>query len=97
VERVLSDNGACFKRRWTEACAAHGIVVKKTGDYCLQTDGKAERFIRTLLERWACAYPLRDIQLRACRRARLPCALGSLLLKPPPQACAPLTSIADGE
>lgn len=57
VERVLSDNGSCFKRRWAEACAAHGIVVKKTRAYRPQTNGKAERFIRTLLERWAYAYP----------------------------------------
>jgi transposase InsO family protein len=57
VERVLTDNGACFKRRWAEACAAYGIVVKKTRAYRPQTNGKAERFIRTLLERWAYAYP----------------------------------------
>ena len=57
LERVLSDNGACFKRRWAEACASHGIVVKKTRAYRPQTNGKAERFIRTLLERWAYAYP----------------------------------------
>jgi len=56
VERVLSDNGACFKRRWAEACAGHGVVVKKTRAYRPQTNGKAERFIRTLLERWAYAY-----------------------------------------
>ncbi len=57
VERVLSDNGACFKRRWADACATQGIVVKKTRAYRPQTNGKAERFIRTLLERWAYAYP----------------------------------------
>ncbi len=57
VERVLTDNGACFKRRWAEACAAHGIAVRKTRAYRPQTNGKAERFIRTLLERWAYAYP----------------------------------------
>jgi transposase InsO family protein len=56
VERVLTDNGTCFKRRWAEACAGHGIVVKKTRAYRPQTNGKAERFIRTLLERWAYAY-----------------------------------------
>lgn len=56
VERVLSDNGSCFKRRWAEACASHGITVKKTRAYRPQTNGKAERFIRTLLERWAYAY-----------------------------------------
>lgn len=57
VERVLSDNGTCFKRRWAEACASRGIAVRKTRAYRPQTNGKAERFIRTLLERWAYAYP----------------------------------------
>lgn len=57
VERVLTDNGTCFKRRWAEACDRHGIVVKKTRAYRPQTNGKAERFIRTLLERWAYTYP----------------------------------------
>ena len=26
IERVLSDNGTCFKRRWHDACAQHGIA-----------------------------------------------------------------------
>jgi len=56
VERVLTDNGACFKHRWADACNAHSIKVKKTRPYRPQTNGKAERFIRTLLERWAYAY-----------------------------------------
>jgi transposase InsO family protein len=57
VERVLTDNGACFKRRWADACVSHNIAVRKTRAYRPQTNGKAERFIRTLLERWAYAYP----------------------------------------
>jgi len=56
VQRVLSDNGSCFKRRWADACNSHNITVKKTRPYRPQTNGKAERFIRTLLERWAYAY-----------------------------------------
>jgi transposase InsO family protein len=57
IERVLTDNGTCFKRRWHEACDHHQIAVRKTRPYRPQTNGKAERFIRTLLERWAYAYP----------------------------------------
>jgi transposase InsO family protein len=57
VARVLTDNGACFKRRWAEACQLHTIKPKKTRPYRPQTNGKAERFIRTLLELWAYAYP----------------------------------------
>lgn len=56
IERVLTDNGTCFKRRWQDACTAQGIGVRKTRPYRPQTNGKAERFIRTLLERWAYAY-----------------------------------------
>jgi len=56
VERILTDNGSCFKRRWADACNDHGITVKKTRPYRPQTNGKAERFIRTMLERWAYAY-----------------------------------------
>jgi transposase InsO family protein len=57
IERVLTDNGTCFKRRWREACDRDEIGVRKTRPYRPQTNGKAERFIRTLLERWAYAYP----------------------------------------
>ena len=56
VEPVLTDNGACSKRRRVDACAAHGIAVKKTRAYRPQTNGQAERFIRTLPKRWAYAY-----------------------------------------
>jgi transposase-like protein len=57
IERVLTDNGTCFKRRWANACQQHAIHVRKTRPYRPQTNGKAERFIRTMLETWAYAYP----------------------------------------
>ena len=72
VERVLTDNGACFQRRWGDACSARGIAVRKTRPYRPQTNGKAERFIRTLLERWAYAYPY---ERESERLAALPAAL----------------------
>ena len=56
IERVLTDNGTCFKRRWQLTCEQSGICVRKTRPYRPQTNGKAERLIRTLLERWAYAY-----------------------------------------
>jgi transposase InsO family protein len=56
IERVLTDNGTCFKRRWRERCDQLEIAVRKTRPYRPQTNGKAERFIRTMLERWAYAY-----------------------------------------
>ena len=52
-ERVITDNGACYKKRWAQACAATGTTVKKTRPYRPQTNGKIERFHRILLEEWA--------------------------------------------
>ena len=69
VERVLTDNGTCFKRRWGEACERRAIGVRKTRPYRPQTNGKAERFIRTLLELWAYAYPYQHERQRAAALA----------------------------
>jgi transposase InsO family protein len=69
IERVLSDNGTCFKRRWAEDCERRGIAVRKTRPYRPQTNGKVERFIRTLLELWAYAYPYRQERERAAALA----------------------------
>ena len=74
IERVLTDNGTCFKRRWQLACERLGIGVRKTRPYRPQTNGKAERFIRTLLERWAYASSYEN---EAERAAALPHALES--------------------
>ena len=85
IERVLTDNGTCFKRRWRDACEQLAIAVRKTRPYRPQTNGKAERFIRTLLERWAYAYSYRNELERATalpealdsyNRYRPHCALG---------------------
>lgn len=72
AERVLTDNGSCFKNRWRDHLALHGIQHKRTRPYRPQTNGKAERFIRTMLERWAYAYSYPDEHARA---AQLPHAL----------------------
>jgi transposase InsO family protein len=69
VERVLTDNGTCFKRRWNERCAELAIQPKRTRPYRPQTNGKAERFIRTLLARWAYAYPYTHEHERAAALA----------------------------
>jgi transposase InsO family protein len=57
-ERVLTDNGACYKSGlWHQACATTGTTVKKTRPRRPQTNGKVERFHRTLLEEWAYIRP----------------------------------------
>jgi transposase InsO family protein len=54
VERVLSDNGSCYKSRTFDAmCAARGVTHKRTRPHRPQTNGKVERFHRILLEEWA--------------------------------------------
>ncbi len=54
IERVLSDNGSAYKSHaWTDACTELGISVKKTRPYRPQTNGKIERFHRTLADGWA--------------------------------------------
>jgi transposase InsO family protein len=54
VERVLSDNGACYRSRLHAlACRSLGLRHLRTRPYRPQTNGKAERFIRTLLGEWA--------------------------------------------
>jgi transposase InsO family protein len=49
VERVLSDNGSAYRSHlWRDTCADLNITVKKTRPYRPQTNGKIERFHRTL-------------------------------------------------
>ena len=54
ISRVLSDNGSCYKsNHWRTTCTDLGITPKKTRPYRPQTNGKIERFHRTLAEGWA--------------------------------------------
>lgn len=53
IERVMTDNGAGYKKRWREAIQQLGMQTRYTRPYRPQTNGKAERFIQTLLREWA--------------------------------------------
>ena len=58
VRRILTDNGSGYiGRRFAHATARLRMVHKRTRPYRPQTNGKAERFIQTLLREWAYAVP----------------------------------------
>ncbi len=70
VRRVLTDNGSCYKSfLWRNTLHAAGIAVKKTRPFRPQTNGKVERFHRTLADEWAYA---KAYCSEAARRAALP-------------------------
>jgi transposase InsO family protein len=65
VERLLTDNGSAYvSARHALACRALGIRHLRTRPYRPQTNGKAERFIRTLLAGWAYGAVYRSSQER---------------------------------
>ena len=54
IKRELTDNGAGYRSRvFTTACHNHGIRPSRTRPYRPRTNGKAERFIQTMLREWA--------------------------------------------
>jgi transposase InsO family protein len=57
VTRVLTDNGAAYRSHAFADALGQAITHKRTRPYRPQTNGKVERFNRTLLEEWAYARP----------------------------------------
>lgn len=56
VERVLSDNGGAYRSHlWRDNCEALSITPKWTCPYRPQTNGKVERFHRTMSDGWTYA------------------------------------------
>jgi len=90
VERVMTDNGACYRSKaFRKACRDLGLKHIRTRPYTPKTNGKAERFIQTALREWAYA---QAYDTSAMRAAELPFWLhrynwhrphGSLKSKPP--------------
>ena len=60
VQRVLTDNGNCYRSRTFAEALGPDIRHKRTRPYRPQTNGKVERFNRTMLEEWAYARPYRS-------------------------------------
>jgi transposase InsO family protein len=69
VQRVLTDNGNCYRSRTFAAALGPDIAHQRTRPYRPQTNGKVERFNRTLLDEWAYA---RTYASDADRCAELP-------------------------
>lgn len=90
VRRIMTDNGCGYvSRLFAKACRITGLRHIRTRPYTPRTNGKAERFIQTLLREWAYALPYPSSQQR---NADLPRWLryynherphGSLAMKPP--------------
>ncbi len=61
VERVMTDNGRCYiSNAFGAELVAAAIKHTRTKPYHPQTNGKAERYNRTLLNEWAYARPYRS-------------------------------------
>jgi transposase InsO family protein len=66
VERVMTDNGPGYVARlFRKALRMLGIRHIRTRPYTPKTNGKAERFIQTLMREWAYAIPFRSSDTRA--------------------------------
>jgi transposase InsO family protein len=60
ITRVMTDNGAAYRSRpFATVLATHQLRHLRTRPYTPRTNGKAERFIRTLLAEWAYAQAYR--------------------------------------
>ena len=88
AERVLTDNGGGYlSHAFRQACGELAVKHRRTRPYRPETNGKAERFIQTLLREWAYQRPYRtsnqrtkrlDPWLRYYNRQRPHGALGGL-------------------
>lgn len=57
TQKVLTDNGACYiSIAFQKICRTLGVKHSRTRPYRPRTNGKAERFIQTLIREWAYAF-----------------------------------------
>lgn len=57
IQRILTDNGSCYvAQTFAAVCRQLGLKHSRTRPYRPRTNGKAERFIQTLLREWAYAF-----------------------------------------
>ncbi len=96
VQAVMSDNGSCYvSYRFKAVCQKLHLRHLRTRPYRPRTNGKAERFIQTLLREWAYKRPyLTSIQ----RTDRLPRYLNHYNLRRPHAAlnkCTPAQRLSE--
>ena len=65
VKRVLTDNGSCYRSKLFAKTLGDSIAHKRTRPYRPQTNGKVERFNRTLSQEWAYAQTYFSDEARA--------------------------------
>ena len=65
VTGVMTDNGSCYRSRMFAAALGASITHRRTRPYRPQTNGKVERFNRTLLAEWAYATVYRSDDARS--------------------------------
>ncbi len=71
VERVMTYNGSGYVAKlFRKALWILGIRHIRTRPYTPKTNGKAERFIQTMLREWAYAIPFSSSDTRAADLAR---------------------------
>ena len=65
IERVITDNGSCYRSHIFRSAASQiGVALRNTRPRRPQTNGKAERFIKTLQAEWAYLQPYTTNQER---------------------------------
>ena len=69
IQRVMSDNGVSYKKAFSAAVVELGARHLRTRPYTPRTNGKAERFIQTLLRLWAYVRPYHSSDERAAALA----------------------------
>lgn len=60
VTAVMTDNGSCYRSHTFAAALGPRITHRRTRPFRPQTNGKVERFNRTLAAEWAYARPYRS-------------------------------------
>ncbi len=73
IKRVLTDNGSCYRSRPFAQALGPDVRHRKTRPYRPQTNGKVERFNRTLNQEWAYAQTYLTDEAPAQRPTRPGC------------------------